>query len=275
MSRRTLGIIGTGALGCSIGLRARDNGCRVLGYDIDSSRLEEARAIEAIDAPASRDSLYVDAEILVLAAPIDATLNELTLLCSAPPVADLIIDIASVKAPIADAARTLAQFVGTHPMAGTERSGPTAANARMFAGRTWAYVPSGNHVLDDSACVLIRSLDANPFAIDAQQHDKLLARTSHLPQLFASVFAASLAKGTDNEVCADLCGPAARELQRLGRSRLDMWEAIFRCNAGNIAAEARRLAGALTAVADATASGDLTLLRETFGLTSAAWSEPL
>lgn len=270
MSRRTLGVIGTGALGCSIGLRARANDWRVLGYDIDSSELERACGLEAIDSSGSRDWLCRNAECIVLATPIEATLSELTSMRSHPPKADLIIDIASVKTPIVAAAQALPQFVGTHPMAGTEQSGPRAASPQMFEGCNWAHIPTGNDTLDESVRTLIRSFGANPFAIDARQHDRLVARTSHLPQLFASVYAASLTAQIDGTPFIDLCGPAARELQRLARSPFAMWEAIFRCNADNIADEARRLAARLTAVADASASGDLSALRDTFRLAGGA-----
>ncbi|MDQ2681079.1 MAG: prephenate dehydrogenase [Candidatus Eremiobacteraeota bacterium] len=264
MIRRTLGIIGTGALGGSIGMRSRVNGLRVIGYDSDISALRQALALQAIDASVDREQLCNEAEIIVLAAPIDATLAEITAMVSNPPAAKLIIDIASVKSPIVKAAKSLKQFVGTHPMAGTERSGLRSAGASLFESCRWAFVRSESRSLDTAVCEFIRSFDAEPFAIDAETHDQVVALTSHLPQLFSTVFSALLADKSAAVAYENLLGPAAREFRRLGNSPLAMWDPIFRHNAQNIANEARRLSHALTYIAEASVHGDAVPLHEAF-----------
>jgi prephenate dehydrogenase len=256
VSARILGIVGTGAIGASIGMRARANGWHVLGCDSDAEALENARRAGAIDAGASRDVLYHDAHVLVLATHLDSVLTEIERLRVRPVNAELILDAASVKAAVSAAGRALPQFVASHPMAGTERTGPLAARADLFEGCTWAYVSSGSSELDERARRFIGSLGANPLAIDAAEHDRLVARTSHLPQLVSTLFASSLVDETNAAALDALCGPAAREMRRLGRSSFAMWEPILRHNATNVAREARALAVRLNEAADALERGE-------------------
>jgi len=264
VSEGVVGIVGTGALGASIGMRARARGLRVLGYDAEPARSAEAQALGALDASVPLANLYESARTIVLALHLDQALGELERLRARPVGAELIVDIASVKRPIVAAARDLPAFVATHPMAGTERSGPAAARADLFEGRTWAYVPSGDERLDERARTFILALGGTPFAVDAAAHDRLVARTSHLPQLCATLLAAQCAQEDDAGALDALSGPAARELRRLARSPLRMWEPILRSNAANVAREARLLAAQLNAAADALARDDPASLRAAF-----------
>ena len=132
------------------------------------------------------------AGVLVIAAHLEPTLREIERLASASaPTPALIVDVASVKLPVV-ARRGLRNFVATHPMAGTERSG-VAARADLFDGRTWAYVPSGDENLDRRARRFIESMGAVPFAISAEDHDRAVALTSHVPQIVASCYASCFA----------------------------------------------------------------------------------
>jgi prephenate dehydrogenase len=264
VSARILGIVGTGAIGASIGMRARANGWYVLGCDIDPAALENARRAGAIDAGASRDVLYHDAHVLVLATHLDATLAELESLRSMPVHARLILDVASVKAAVSIAGRGLPHFVASHPMTGTEREGPLAARADLFEGATWAYVPSRKVDLDERARTFIHSLGARPLAIEATEHDRLVARTSHLPQLVAILFASSLKTAANLALLDALCGPAGRELRRLAHSSFQMWEAILLHNATNVADAARSLAAQLLASAETLERGENEKLRDLF-----------
>ena len=99
------------------------------------------------------------ADECVIAAHLEPTLLELERLARASePTPALVLDVASVKVPVVSAARGLHNFVATHPMAGTERSGAGAARAELFAGCAWAYVPSGDARLDARAREFIRSV---------------------------------------------------------------------------------------------------------------------
>lgn len=249
MSGNVLGILGVGAIGGSIGLRARRNGSRVVGADCDPAALEAARALGAIDATAAAEELADIADAYVLAAHLDPTLRELKRLAGVPPAKPaLILDVASVKLPVVRGAKSLRNFVATHPMAGTECSGVRAARADLFEGRPWAYVPSGHDELDGRARGFIGSMGARALAISAQEHDRVVALTSHVPQLVASCYGSLLLDEGDTE---RLCGPVARELLRVSGMSFAMWRDVLRANAANVDPQLRRLAARLESAADA------------------------
>jgi prephenate dehydrogenase len=142
-------------------------------------------------------------------------------------------------------------FVGTHPMAGTERSGVAAARADLFEGRPWAYVPSGDPKLDERARAFIVSLGGEPLAMEAHEHDGIVAITSHVPQVVAFCYARRL---QERPGAQQLCGPVARELLRISTMSGAMWDDILAANAPNVARELRLLAAELDAAADGLAA---------------------
>ncbi len=249
MTPKVLGIFGVGLIGGSIGLRARRNGLEVLGYDSDPAALEEARAAGAIDTIVTRDEVSERAGVLVIAAHLGATLRESERLRERgdAPCA-LILDVASVKSPVVAAAQGLKNFVATHPMAGGERSGASNARADLFEGHPWAYVPSGDAKLDIRACDFIVSLGGVPLAMSAEEHDRIVAITSHVPQVFAYRYARLLREKEGN--AERLCGPVAREMLRIASMNPVMWGEILSANATNVESDLRRLAAELEAAAD-------------------------
>jgi prephenate dehydrogenase len=255
MSARTIGLFGVGLIGGSIGMRARANGARVLGYDCDPAALAQAHACGAIDAAASEDELTRSADVLILAAHLEPTLEKLAALRREyRPRALLVMDVASVKVPVVAAARGLANFVATHPLAGSERAGARAARSDLFEGCSWAYVPSGDDRLDRRARELIASLGGVPVAVSAEEHDRAVALTSHLPQLLGIAYA-RLLRGRD--VDERLCGPVARELLRISTMNFAMWRDTLRSNARNIDPGLRELSAALISAADSLESGSV------------------
>jgi prephenate dehydrogenase len=248
LTPKVLGIFGVGLIGGSIGLRARRNGLEVFGYDPDPSALEQARVAGAIDAVASFDELPHRADVLVIAAPLGATLDEIERLRErGDALCALMLDVASVKAPVVAAARGLKNFVASHPMAGSERSGASNARGDLFEGRPWAYAPTGDAQLDARACTFIVSLGALPLAIGAEDHDRIVAIASHVPQVVAFRYARLLREEPGAE---KLCGPVARELLRIASMDPAMWREILSANATNVESDLRRLAAELAVAAD-------------------------
>ncbi|HEV2261651.1 MAG TPA: prephenate dehydrogenase [Candidatus Rubrimentiphilum sp.] len=247
-----LGIVGTGLIGGSIGLRARELGWNVSGFDADPAAARAAQQRGAIDWIAERDALYRDSQILVIAAPPRATVRELEQLRAHAPSAKLIIDVASVKVPVVDAAGDLLRFVGTHPLAGSERAGAAAADAALFQGKTWLYISPSDSANKLHVEEFIGAMGARAVPTDAAAHDRMLALTSHLPQLLATLFTKSVRQQHAKQ-SEDFFGPVARELVRLGNSSPTLWREIFAYNGANIAAHARELAAQLEAAARALA----------------------
>ncbi|HEY0798291.1 MAG TPA: prephenate dehydrogenase/arogenate dehydrogenase family protein [Candidatus Baltobacteraceae bacterium] len=260
----TVGIVGVGLIGASIGLRARQCGRRVIAFDCSNDNLLAARRLGAIDeAQSSLRAVAASCETLVLAMPIEATIasiEELSRLAGGP---SLVIDVASVKGRVVAAAEQLGSFVGTHPIAGSERSGPAAARADLFAGRIWAYVPR-DAVLDARAIAFIEMTGALSLGIGAAEHDRVIAATSHLPQVLSVALGAELAPRLADDVTLALCGTGIRSMTRLGASSWTMWRGILESNAPNIAQEVRALAAILGSVADEIANGELDALGARF-----------
>ena len=243
-----LGIIGTGLIGASIGLAAAARGWEVLGYDRDPAAASGALIGDAIDRVAERDEIYAVCSVIAIAAHITGTLVEIgTLRKRILRPEQLVIDVGSVKAPIAKAAEGIAAFVPTHPMAGGERHGPGAARGDLFEGRYWCYVPTADEQRTAQARTFIEGLGARPVKVDAREHDAIVALTSHLPQLLAYAFTQCVNEraGRDPELVDALCGPAAREFLRLGRSSPQMWDEIFSANNQALRAEMTRFLAAV------------------------------
>ncbi len=235
-------------IGGSIGLRARRNGLHVIGYDSDPLALEEARVDGAIDDVESFDELPRRTDVLVIAAHLGATLSEIERLRErSDAVCALMLDVASVKTPVVAVARGLKNFVATHPMAGSERSGASYARGDLFEGRPWAYVSTGDADLDARACNFIESLGALPLVIGAEDHDRIVAITSHVPQVVAYCYTRLLQEENGAE---QVCGPVARELLRIASMDPVMWREILSANATNVESDLRRLAAELEVVAE-------------------------
>ncbi len=251
-----VGIIGTGLIGSSIGLGCRERGDTVVGFDQDTSTLRFAVVRGAIDDTATRNEIYGTCEAVVIALPLDATIDEVRSLGErAFRPEQFVIDVGSVKSPIEEAGKAFEVFVPTHPMAGSEKSGPTGARGDLFERRWWCYVSTGDELRTQAVRAFIDRLGAHPCAVDAPEHDRIVALTSHLPQLVAYAFKRcvdGLVTGAEGRVVSALCGPVAQELLRIAQSPREMWDPIFSANAAAIEdalarlqreIDARRLSG--------------------------------
>ncbi|MGH9024150.1 MAG: prephenate dehydrogenase/arogenate dehydrogenase family protein, partial [Acidimicrobiia bacterium] len=141
----SVGVVGTGFIGCSLALALREAGRTVLGFDRDRIRLELALELGHLDGPAtSIADLAAAVEAVFVAVPVSGIAEAVcaALDAGAPAVSD----VGSVKRPVVsavEAARPEAvrRFVGGHPMAGSERDGPEGARKDLFAGATWVLTP--------------------------------------------------------------------------------------------------------------------------------------
>lgn len=269
-----LGIAGTGLIGGSIGLRARSLGWDVRGWDTGREHLQLALERGAVGAgAASLAELAAWSEILVLAAPLDATVAQLAALSElarTSRIAAAVFDVASVKGPVERASAGLAGFVATHPIAGSERSGPAAARADLFEGRVWTYDAAAPPAGRDRARAFIAAMGARPEPIAGADHDRIAALTSHLPQLVSVALGAQLAPALAREGVAPLCGTGMASMLRLAGSSWSVWQAILEANSVPVAQEVRRLTAILSDVATALETGAAADLAEYFEAASAA-----
>jgi prephenate dehydrogenase len=215
-----LGIVGVGLIGGSVALAARraDPSTRTLGLDVDGTA-DAALGAGIIDATADLDTLC-RCDVIVLAAPISANLAWLDRLAAAETRA-IVTDVGGTKRQMMVKAQSLPElaFIGGHPMAGSEHSGFSAANASLFEGRRWFLTPGPGVTSAQTSRMesLVKSFGATPSIADADVHDRVMAAVSALPQVAASALMAVVGERVDEEGLA-MSGPGLRDTTRLAGS---------------------------------------------------------
>ena len=240
------GIVGLGLIGASLGGALARAGHEVAGFDTDSvtGRIALERGLVSRLASSPEEAVG-DADLVVLAAPLHATVSLLPVMSLLMRPGSVITDVASVKLPVIRAMSNVSEVraVGGHPIAGRETSGAQYAEADMFRGATYAVVPSPRS--DPASIQLIedvaRAAGALPVQVSAEEHDAALARTSHLPQLLSTALAATLGR----ECESTLAGQGLRDMTRLAGSNRDLWAEIFEANSVDVLAALRELMGTL------------------------------
>jgi prephenate dehydrogenase len=246
--RPTVAIAGLGLIGGSLAKALTRAGYRVIGVDAPA-RTRAARRAGAIAASVpSVAAAARDAGVLVLAAPPAANLRLLREAARAASPALVITDVASVKRPIAAAARRLrlARFVGGHPMAGRERSGFGASSADLFRGAPWILTPSAAGPRRVVARIA-RDVGARPVVVPEAAHDRAMAYLSHLPQVVAWALAAAARGDRVTARLLRLAGPGFRDMTRLAGSPRALWREILAQNASEVARARTRFERALRA----------------------------
>jgi prephenate dehydrogenase len=228
-------VIGTGLLGASIGLGLRGRGVPV--FLSDPSPTNQA---VAVDIGAGRPLADLDEarpQLVVVAAPPDVTADVVYKALADYPDA-VVVDIASVKADILSRLRSLgadlSRYVGTHPMAGREKSGPVAARGELFTSMPWVLCPSEE--TSGVALQVARSLASDLGAVvsqfSADEHDEAVALVSHLPQVMSSLLASRL-QGTPLHALS-LAGNGLRDVTRIAASDPTLWVQILGGNAAKV-----------------------------------------
>lgn len=227
----TVVIVGVGLIGGSVGLalRSRQPGTTVLGVDPDPAQLRQAITLGAITRTApSLAAGVADADVVIICAPVTATVPLAREAAAVAPTSVLITDVGSTKARIVaelDAdPRTRSCFVGSHPIAGSERQGVAHARADLFAGRICALTPTPRTAADrlDRARRFWLGLGARPIVVDPVRHDTEMALTSHLPHAVAAALAATVPPAY-----LPLAAGAYRDGTRVAGAEADLWAGIF------------------------------------------------
>lgn len=227
-------VLGTGLLGTSIGLGLRGRGVAV--FLSDPSPTNQAVAVD-IGAGLPLPRLDEGPELVVVAAPPDVTADVVAKALTDYPQA-VVVDIASVKAGILAELRSrgadLARYVGTHPMAGREKSGPVAARGELFTSMPWVLCPTAETFPEtlQTARALATDLGAVVSEFDAEEHDEAVALVSHLPQVMSSLVASRL-QGTPLHALS-LSGNGLRDVTRIAASDPTLWVQILGANADKL-----------------------------------------
>ena len=228
-------VVGTGLLGTSLALALSAAGIQVQLSDTSPTSLALARDMGAGRVRADGDA---EPRMIVVATPPDVAASVVVRELDAHPGA-VVTDVASVKNRVAAEVRAhggegARRYVGSHPMAGRERSGAAAADSDLFAGRPWVVVGEG---ADPEAVLRVRNLavdvGATPVAMGAAEHDAAVAAVSHVPQLLSSLMAARLEDLPESALA--LAGQGLRDTTRIAASDPRLWSAIVVGNAGPVA----------------------------------------
>jgi len=255
-----IGIVGLGLIGGSIALASRQLWPKALVIGVDNKDvLETAMRLHAIDVAADDLVVLAEADVVILAAPVRtnvALLEELDDNVRQPAV---ITDTGSTKREIVDASGSLPPrftFIGGHPLAGAAHGGLEYARADPFSGRPWLLTPAArpegrapreegkrrpSGVLDahgegiDKLTAFVTALGALPRITGVDEHDRLLAFLSHLPQLTASALMQVVGDAVGLEGLA-LAGRGLADTTRLASSPADIWRDIAATNGDEIGA---------------------------------------
>tara|TARA_R110001592_G_scaffold291340_1_gene560711 strand:+ start:416 stop:1303 length:888 start_codon:yes stop_codon:yes gene_type:complete len=239
-----LAIIGVGLIGGSLSLALKKAGQvgEVVGYSRTESVRQEALDLGVIDRTANSIADAVkDADMIFLAVPMGAMASVLTEL--APHLKDntIITDGGSAKAQVVAAARAalgdhFKQFVAGHPIAGTEKSGPSAAFATLYNDHRVVLTPVAETNLEslEKVRAMWQLTGAEVVDMEAEHHDKVLAATSHLPHLLAFNLVGMLAKSTDCDEVLRFAAGGFRDFSRIASSDPVMWRDICLSNSAAI-----------------------------------------
>ncbi len=267
---RTVGVIGLGLIGGSLALDLRRRGfaSRTLGVEKDSVAAQAALTIGLVDEVTDLDTCVKEADIIVLAVPVGAAVKLVTQILDKIGDNQIVIDVCSTKEQICRATQyhpRRGQFVSTHPMAGTEYSGPWAAQPGLFDGRACIFCDS-----EESAPQAVRKieemyavLNMRPLYMRAAQHDVHTAYVSHISHVTSFALALTvLDKEKDEKHIFDLASGGFSSTVRLAKSNADMWVPILTQNHDNVLHVMDTYIEKMKAFREAVASYDEDKIRE-------------
>ncbi len=230
-------LIGTGLIGGSLALAIKwlHKDCTILGIDPNENHLNEAIELGIIDEKANITEIN-GADFIILAVPVDIGLVILPQVLDKAEANTLVFDVGSTKLPICEVADKHAKrkhFMATHPIAGTEFSGPSAAFRSLFENKTniICEIEKTSVTLQENALQLFKSLGMNLRYMNPKSHDKHMAYVSHLSHISSFMLGKTvIEKEREEQDIFDLAGSGFESTVRLAKSSPAMWTPIFKQN---------------------------------------------
>ncbi len=253
-------IVGVGLIGGSIGLAAKRRGQfkKIIGVGRDPSTFPRIKSLGCVDEIATDlAGAAARGDVLVICTPVDRIAEQILAVAPVCKPGSLITDAGSTKAAlVAEVEKKLvgeALFVGSHPLAGSEKRGPEYAKADLFDGRLTLITPTNRtpKTAIDRATRFWESLGSRVKQVSPEFHDQALAMTSHLPHLVAVALAGML----PSEL-AEFTASGFRDTTRLAAGHPQLWSAIFSQNDKHISAALDRFQDRLRQFQAALATGD-------------------
>lgn len=234
-------IIGVGLIGGSLALdiKKQNSTVKVFGIDHNAAHLEEAIQLNVIDAKATYEELK-HADLVIMAVPVDAAVREIINVLDLVSDDTLVMDVGSTKAEICkviDQHPKRRNFLATHPIAGTEFSGPKAAVLGLYKNKTniICEVEKTAFKLQERALQLFTDLGMRIRYMNPEAHDKHIAYVSHLSHISAFMLGKTVIDKEKNERdIFDMAGSGFASTVRLAKSSPEMWTPIFKQNKANV-----------------------------------------
>ena len=229
-------IVGVGLIGGSFALAIRSAGWsgKITGVSSPAAA-REALELGIIDSAEPLEQAIPRADLVYLAQPVGRILDTLNRLDPLVQSGALVTDAGSTKQAIVSKARAVlqrCQFLGGHPLAGKETRGAAAAEAQLFRGRPYVLTPGSPDDLHTAAAepflAMLESIGAYSVVLGAQEHDRLAAFSSHMPQLASTALAAMIAEESPDS--RKVAGPGLLDMTRLALSSYDLWRDIVATN---------------------------------------------
>ena len=271
-------VVGCGLVGASFALAVRRAGvcARVAGWDADAAALDEALRLGAIDEvdEAFREGGVSRSDLIYLATPVGQIVDFLRAGAQHVGPGAVLTDAGSTKVEVCRAARACTEkgwrFAGGHPVAGSHLRGPAHARADLFEGAPYVLTPPADGS-DPSALEALEetlnALGARVRVMRADEHDRALARLSHLPQLVSCALAAAVMEDVGELELSALAGPGYRDMTRLASSPWGLWQDILATNPREVADALDALISKLAAARDGLRGDGLAAARSLFGRT--------
>ncbi|WP_281238741.1 prephenate dehydrogenase [Flavobacterium praedii] len=230
-------VIGVGLIGGSIALDAKglNPDAKIFGIDSNEKHLQEAIALGVIDEAATFDDLS-KADLVIVSVPVDTAIVVLPTVLDLISDSAIVFDVGSTKIPICEAVAghpRRRNFIATHPIAGTEFSGPSAAIKGLFQGKTniICEVEKTTFKLQEKALWLFSAIGMRIRYMDPKSHDKHIAYVSHLSHISSFMLGKTVInKEKDEQDIFDMAGSGFESTVRLAKSSPAMWTPIFKQN---------------------------------------------
>ncbi|MEO1928068.1 MAG: prephenate dehydrogenase [Nautiliaceae bacterium] len=234
----TCAIVGLGLMGGSFGLATRDYFDEIVGIDNNQAHASEALNLGLVDRIGNFEDLK-QADVIILAIPIRGIISVLKSLSALGiKKSATVIDFGSTKESIIEECpkNIRKNLVASHPMAGTEYSGPMAAIADLYENKIMVVcnIEESGEVQRKTACDIFSYLKMRVKYMDAKEHDRHAAFISHMPHIVSFSIANSVLKQEDKECIVTLAAGGFRDMSRLAKSNPDMWGDIFKENKKNL-----------------------------------------
>jgi prephenate dehydrogenase len=240
---RRIAVVGLGLIGGSLvkSLRRAVPDCKLTGVDFHEVLVLAHDDLDAVFLPEKLAEALSDADLVFLATPVGVILRLLPEVAEAVRPGAVVTDVGSTKGRIVDQAtqhfRDERYFIGGHPMAGSERGGWENAEADLFENAAYVLTPAPNSPANalEALANLLQALGARIIILDPEEHDRLVAEVSHLPQLLAVALTNFIARhGQEHESRLQLAAGGFRDMTRIAASPFSIWQDILNSNRANV-----------------------------------------